>query len=102
MSAAQLSELVRSQAETLAAQSQQIDVLKHQLEWFRRQIFGTKSERFVTEPDPMQMYLGEARLSADYSLSAKSGSFVCARRFFEIVMPHMSLPPRLLRLACRH
>jgi transposase len=59
MSAAQLSELVRSQAETLAAQSQQIDVLKHQLEWFRRQIFGTKSERFVTEPDPMQMYLGE-------------------------------------------
>jgi Transposase C of IS166 homeodomain len=72
------------------------------LEWFRRQIFGQKSERFVTEPDPMQMYLGEARLSADYSLSAKSGSFVCARRFFEIVMPHMSLPPRLLRLACRH
>jgi hypothetical protein len=36
MSAAELAALVRSQAEKIAA-------LEHQLEWFRRQIFGQKS-----------------------------------------------------------
>ncbi len=50
MSAAELSALVRSQAETIAA-------LQHQLDWFRRQIFGKKSERFA--PDPAQLHLGE-------------------------------------------
>jgi len=52
MSDAQLLSLVRSQAETIAA-------LKHQLDWFRRQVFGQKSERFAPEPDPAQMHLGE-------------------------------------------
>jgi hypothetical protein len=52
MSAAELAALVRSQAETIAA-------LQHQLDWFRRQIFGQKSERFAPEPDPTQMHLGE-------------------------------------------
>lgn len=52
MSAAELAALVRSQAETIAT-------LQHQLDWFRRQIFGQKSERFAPEPDPMQMHLGE-------------------------------------------
>lgn len=53
MSAAQLRELVQSQAEQIAA-------LKHQLDWFRRQIFGSKSERFIAEPNPAQLHLGEA------------------------------------------
>jgi hypothetical protein len=52
MSAAELAAVVRSQAEKIAA-------LEHQLEWFRRQIFGQKSERFAPEPDPSQMHLGE-------------------------------------------
>lgn len=52
MSAAQLGRLVATQAETIAA-------LQHQLEWFRRQLFGQKSERFAPEPDPAQMHLGE-------------------------------------------
>jgi transposase len=52
MSAAELSAVVRSQAEKIAA-------LEHQIEWFRRQIFGQKSERFAPEPDPSQMHLGE-------------------------------------------
>src|ERR1700719_782726 len=52
MSAAELAAMVRSQAEKTAA-------LEHQLEWFRRQIFGQKSERFAPEPDPSQMHLGE-------------------------------------------
>jgi transposase len=33
--------------------------LKHQLEWFRRQLFGQKSEKRVVSPDPTQMHLGE-------------------------------------------
>ena len=33
--------------------------LKHQLEWFRRQLFGQKSEKRVVSPDTTQMYLGE-------------------------------------------
>jgi len=52
MSAAELAAVVRSQAEKIAA-------LEHQLEWFRRQIFGQKSERFAPEADPSQMHLGE-------------------------------------------
>ena len=52
LSVLQLTELVQSQAQTIAS-------LKHQLEWFKRQVFGQKSERFAPEPDPMQMHLGE-------------------------------------------
>ncbi len=52
MSAAQLVVVVHSQAEKIAA-------LEHQLEWFRRQHFGQKSERFAPEPDPNQLHLGE-------------------------------------------
>jgi hypothetical protein len=52
MSDAELQSLVRSQADTIAA-------LRHQLDWFRRQLFGQKSERFAPEPDPAQMHLGE-------------------------------------------
>jgi transposase len=52
LSAAELTHLVQSQAQTIAA-------LKHQLEWFKRQVFGNKSERFAPEPDPTQMHLGE-------------------------------------------
>lgn len=52
MSGAELQSLVRSQADTIAA-------LRHQLDWFRRQLFGQKSERFAPEPDPAQMHLGE-------------------------------------------
>jgi transposase len=53
LSAAELLSLVRSQAEKITA-------LEHQLDWFRRQLFGQKSERFAPEPDPAQLHLGEA------------------------------------------
>jgi transposase len=55
MSGAELQNLVRSQADTIAA-------LRHQLDWFRRQLFGQKSERFAPEPNPAQMHLGEVLL----------------------------------------
>jgi transposase len=55
-----LGSLVLSQARTITTQGQQIDSLKHQLAWFQRQVFGSKSERFAPAPDPTQMHLGEA------------------------------------------
>ncbi len=59
LSAAELGALARSQAQTIAVQDEKIAVLEHQIEWFRRQIFGQKSERFAPEADPSQMHLGE-------------------------------------------
>lgn len=38
---------------------QQVQTLQHQLEWFRRQLFGSKSERFAPQPDAQQMHLGQ-------------------------------------------
>ena len=52
LDAAQLVQLVRSQAA-------QIEALRAQLEWFKRQLFGAKSERFAPLPDAQQMHLGE-------------------------------------------
>ena len=57
--AADLSKLVQLQAQTITELGEQVAVLKHQLEWFKRQVFGNKSERFAPEPDPTQMHLGE-------------------------------------------
>ena len=42
------------------ALSREIDDLKHQLDWFKRQIFGQKSERRIVEGATGQMSLGEA------------------------------------------
>src|SRR5436190_19904297 len=38
---------------------QTIDTLQHQIEWFKRQLFGSKSERFAPTPDPQQLHLGQ-------------------------------------------
>jgi len=59
MSAAELAAIMRSQAQTIASQDERIAALSHQLDWFRRQYFGQKSERFAPEPDPNQLQLGE-------------------------------------------
>lgn len=52
----QIIELLRSHA----ALREEVSALKHQLEWFKRQLFGQKSERRIVEPVPGQMSLGEA------------------------------------------
>ena len=56
-------ELARLDPERLArllqSYAQTIDALRHQLDWFKRQLFGSKSERFMPEPDAHQMHLGE-------------------------------------------
>src|SRR5690606_7171559 len=46
-------------AQMLHGQAVEIDALKRQLEWFKRQVFGRKSERFAPEPDAQQMHLGQ-------------------------------------------
>jgi len=51
--------LVKSQAITIAELTSQIDSLKHQLDWFKRQMFGSKSERFILD-NPAQLSLGAA------------------------------------------
>ena len=43
----------------LQGQAIVIDELKRQVEWFKRQLFGRKSERFAPEPDAQQMHLGQ-------------------------------------------
>ena len=52
--------MLRARDEQIAAQGEQIAALKHQLDWFRRQVFGQKSERFIAEPNPAQLHLGDA------------------------------------------
>lgn len=46
-------------ASMLHGQAQLIDTLQRQVEWFKRQLFGQKSERFAPTPDPLQMHLGQ-------------------------------------------
>lgn len=38
---------------------EQLAALKHQLDWFKKQLFGSKSERRLIEPSPDQLSLGE-------------------------------------------
>src|ERR1017187_2969719 len=46
------------QAQVLA-QAQLIEQLKRQLDWYRRQMFGSKSERLVLQDNPQKICLGE-------------------------------------------
>jgi len=87
MSAAQLSELIESQqamismqAKTIATQGEQIAALNHQLDWFRRQLFGKKSERFAPEPDPAQLHLGEVLAIPDPPLEKRKTIAAHTRR----------------------
>ena len=46
-------------AQMLRDQAVTIQQLKRQLEWFKRQLFGRKSERFAPELAAQQMHLGQ-------------------------------------------
>lgn len=46
-------------AQLLRSQSAQIEALRAQIEWFKRQVFGQESERYAPLPDAQQMHLGE-------------------------------------------
>ena len=49
--------LVASQGKLLKQQQQTIDELQHQLDWFKRQLFGSKSERRIVDDNPDQLAL---------------------------------------------
>jgi transposase len=55
----------------LSALQQENEQLRHQLEWFKRQLFGSKSERFVPEANPQQLHLGESLPTAEAASSAQ-------------------------------
>ena len=46
-------------AQLLRSQAAQIEALRAQIEWFKRQVFGQKSERYAPLPDAQQLHLGE-------------------------------------------
>lgn len=50
---------------------QEVETLKHQLEWFKRQVFGEKSERRIIDAAHGQMSLGEA-INAEQSRAPAS------------------------------
>lgn len=52
----QIVDLARSQL----ILSREVEALKHQLDWFKRQLFGQKSERRIVDGPSGQMNLGEA------------------------------------------
>ena len=45
--------------EDVAAVLARLDTVTRQLEWFKQQMFGSKSERRLLEVDPRQLALGE-------------------------------------------
>jgi transposase len=58
--AAELAALdVQQLVQMLRSQIALNESLRAQIEWFKRQIFGQKSERYAAQPDAQQMHLGE-------------------------------------------
>ena len=56
-STTQLLELIKGKDALVDQLQQQIVVLQRRIEWFNRQLFGSKSERFPGDPDPSQLPL---------------------------------------------
>ena len=59
LEAAELAGVPPAVQQQLRAQAAQIEALSAQIEWFKRQLFGRKSERYAPEPDAQQLHLGE-------------------------------------------
>lgn len=59
MNAAQVVALMQQQAQTIDSQAQRIGSLQQQLDWFKRQLFGSKSERVIALPNAQQLNLME-------------------------------------------
>jgi transposase len=59
MSSGEVVELMQSKDARIDALMQQVDALTRRVDWFTRQHFGSRSERFISQPDPAQMRLGE-------------------------------------------
>jgi transposase len=59
MESAEVLSLLQSKDAAIDALMQKVDALTRRVEWFERQHFGSRSERFIAQPDPAQMHLGE-------------------------------------------
>jgi transposase len=59
MSSGEVVELMQSKDVRIDTLMQQVDALTRRVDWFTRQHFGSRSERFIAQPDPAQMHLGE-------------------------------------------
>lgn len=73
LDAQHVARLLQAKDSVIDQHKQQIQTLQRQIEWFRRQLFGTKSERFVPTPDPQQMHLGQV-LGQDLPLPPSGGA----------------------------
>ena len=74
------SDIVKNPQDFLRAferQSEQVAQLQHQLDWFKRQLFGQKSEKRHVEPNPDQLNL-LGRMSTDLEGSAEAQQTVKA------------------------
>jgi transposase len=71
LSSAELIQLVRSQAQTIEALSAELRQVGHRLEWFQRQMFGTKSERLHVLQNDQQLALGEVLAPPEREALAK-------------------------------
>lgn len=80
LSAEDLVALVRSQAATIGALSEQLKAVQHQLDWFKRHVFDSKSERYVPEPNPQQMHLGEVLTAPSQTHEARKAVLAHTRR----------------------
>ncbi len=54
-----VSQLLAGKDQSIAELTARVEALSQQLDWFRRQYFGSKSERLVRQDDPQQISLGE-------------------------------------------
>jgi hypothetical protein len=59
LDAQQIARMLVAKDATIDRLKQQNQTLQQQVEWFRRQLFGSKSERFAPMPEPQQMHLGQ-------------------------------------------
>ena len=59
LDAQHVARMLRGQGRRDRSAQAAVQTLQHQLEWFKRQLFGSKSERFAPMPDPQQLHLGQ-------------------------------------------
>jgi len=77
----QQAELISQQAETITRQAQQIGKLQHELEFFKRHVFGQRRERFVDDARQGKLFeTDEQEESTDQLPEASEGPSPSGRR----------------------
>ena len=80
----------------------EVEQLKHQLAWFKKQLFGSKSERRVIDSSPQQLSLGESVVAGDVNVTPSKQTVKTHERhpnqFSNITRCNLSTAPR----KCQH